>query len=151
MSERAGNPPDIVRSAYAELIVTDLGRARAFWVDLLGFVVSAEEPDALYLRGYEEFVHHSLILADRSGHGLRPDRLPRAVRPRTSTGPSSGRARGCPTRRIPAGSTRGLGEAVRGATRSASPSSSCTTWTRWSGWSSATTCGGASASSGSIT
>ena len=68
MSERSdrngtdGGPPEIVRSAYAELIVTDLARARAFWVDLLGFVVSAEEPDALYLRGYEEFVHHSLIL-----------------------------------------------------------------------------------------
>ena len=34
-------PPDIVRAAYAELVVTDLGEARRFWVDLLGFVVSS--------------------------------------------------------------------------------------------------------------
>ena len=35
-------PPDIVRAAYAELVVTDLGEARRFWVDLLGFVVSRD-------------------------------------------------------------------------------------------------------------
>jgi 3,4-dihydroxyphenylacetate 2,3-dioxygenase len=112
-SERAGNPPDIVRSAYAELIVTDLGRARAFWVDLLGFVVSAEEPDALYLRGYEEFVHHSLVL--RTGPATACGRI--GFRVRTPEDLDRAEqwygARGCPTRRIPAGSTRGLGEAVR--------------------------------------
>ena len=32
--------PDIVRSAYAELIVTDLGASKHFWVDRLGFVIS---------------------------------------------------------------------------------------------------------------
>ena len=94
MSERSerngagGGPPDIVRSAYAELIVTDLARAREFWVDLLGFVVSAEEPDALYLRGYEEFVHHSLILRTGSDDRLRAHRLPGA----DARGPRPGRA-----------------------------------------------------------
>ena len=34
-------PPDIVRAAYAELVVTDLDESRRFWVDLLGFVVSS--------------------------------------------------------------------------------------------------------------
>ena len=43
-------PPDIVRSAYAELIVTDLAASKHFWVDRLGFVISAESVDALYLR-----------------------------------------------------------------------------------------------------
>ena len=55
-------PPGIVRAAYAELVVTDLGRAREFWVDVLGFVVTAESRDALYLRGYDELIHHNLIL-----------------------------------------------------------------------------------------
>ena len=32
-------PPNIVRAAYAELIVTDLDAARWFWVDMLGFHV----------------------------------------------------------------------------------------------------------------
>ena len=57
-------PPDIVRSAYAELIVTDLGASKHFWVDRLGFVISFEDDDAVYLRGHEEFVHHSLILRE---------------------------------------------------------------------------------------
>ena len=59
MSERL---PNIVRAAYVELISTDLERARWFWVDMLGFVVTAADADALYLRGYEEANHHCLVL-----------------------------------------------------------------------------------------
>jgi len=40
-------PPDIVRAAYAELVVTDLARARAFYVDVLGFVVTESGPGVL--------------------------------------------------------------------------------------------------------
>ena len=58
-------PPDIVRSAYATLVVTDLAEARRFWVDLLGFVVTYEDSSVLYLRGYDELTHHNLIV--RSG------------------------------------------------------------------------------------
>ena len=54
--------PDIIRSAYATLIVTDLAGARRFWVDLLGFVVTYEDSSSLYLRGYDELTHHNLIL-----------------------------------------------------------------------------------------
>ena len=57
-------PPDIVRSVYAELVVTDLARARWFWVDVLGFVVTESGPGALYLRGYDELTHHNLILTE---------------------------------------------------------------------------------------
>ena len=57
--------PDIVRSAYATLVVTDMAEARRFWVDLLGFVVTYEDSCALYLRGYDELTHHNLIV--RSG------------------------------------------------------------------------------------
>jgi catechol 2,3-dioxygenase-like lactoylglutathione lyase family enzyme len=39
MAAVPGEMPNIVRSAYAELIVTDLTRSREFWVDLLGMVV----------------------------------------------------------------------------------------------------------------
>ncbi len=53
---------NIVRAAHAEYIVADLERSRSFYVDLLGFVVSEETEDALYLRGYEERLHHSLVL-----------------------------------------------------------------------------------------
>jgi catechol 2,3-dioxygenase len=53
---------DIMRAAYAELTVTDLDAAERFYVDLLGLIVSARTDDALYLRGWEERLHHSLIL-----------------------------------------------------------------------------------------
>jgi catechol 2,3-dioxygenase len=59
---------DILRTAYGEFVVADLGRARAFYVDALGFVVTEETADALYLRGYEERHHHSLVLR-RGEHG----------------------------------------------------------------------------------
>jgi 3,4-dihydroxyphenylacetate 2,3-dioxygenase len=62
-------PFDVVRTAHLEFKVTDLDRARAFYVDALGFVESEATRDALYLRGIEEYHHHSLALvrADEPG------------------------------------------------------------------------------------
>lgn len=65
--------PDIIRSAYATLVVTDLPQARRFWVDLLGFVVSYEDSSAIYLRGYDELAHHNLVL--RAGREAAAGRL----------------------------------------------------------------------------
>jgi 3,4-dihydroxyphenylacetate 2,3-dioxygenase len=53
---------DIVRAAVAELTVLDLAESERFYVDVLGLLVSARTDDALYLRGWEERVHHSLVL-----------------------------------------------------------------------------------------
>jgi len=58
----AAVPFDIIRAAYGELIVTDLDAAARFYVDLLGFIVAARTGDRLYLRGWEERSHHSLVL-----------------------------------------------------------------------------------------
>ena len=55
-------PPDVVRCAYMELIVTDLAESREFYVDVLGLVVTDEDDDAIYLRSIEEFIHHNLVL-----------------------------------------------------------------------------------------
>lgn len=55
-------PFDIVRVAHMELVVTDLDASREFYVDTLGLVATAETSDAIYLRGYEERLHHSLVL-----------------------------------------------------------------------------------------
>ncbi len=106
-------PPDIVRAAYAELIVTDLERARWFWVDVLGFVVTSAEPDALYLRGYDELTHHNLIL--RAGPDPAVGRLAFRVRSFDDLAAAEEfyRARGLRTMRISAGDTPGVGEAVR--------------------------------------
>ena len=57
------NPPfNIVRASHAELGVSDLAKSRAFYVDCLGYIVSDEDSDALYLRGVEERNHHSVVL-----------------------------------------------------------------------------------------
>jgi catechol 2,3-dioxygenase len=56
------NPFHILRAAHAELHVTDLAKSRAFYVDVLGFIVTEETPTEIYLRGVEERLHHSLIL-----------------------------------------------------------------------------------------
>ena len=108
------SPPDIVRAAYVDLVVTDLARARAFWVDLLGFHVTASRarrPVPPRLRGVRPPQRRA---PRRPRAGVRPHRVPRPDARRTWTSPSGGSAsRGCPTRRVPAGTTRGLGEAVR--------------------------------------
>ena len=57
------NPPfNVVRASHVELSVRDLGRARAFYVDCLGYLVSDDSPDALHLRAVEERNHHSVVL-----------------------------------------------------------------------------------------
>jgi catechol 2,3-dioxygenase len=106
-------PPDIVRVAYVDLVVTDLERSRAWWVDLIGLHLEAEEPDALYLRGSEEFVHHSVVLrrgpvpaCARIGFRVRtPECLEAAEK--------FYRDRGCAVERTEPGTTPGLGATVR--------------------------------------
>jgi catechol 2,3-dioxygenase len=57
------NPPfNVTRASHAVLNVKDLGKSRAFYVDLIGFIVSDEDKDTLYLRGVAEACHHSLVL-----------------------------------------------------------------------------------------
>jgi catechol 2,3-dioxygenase len=57
------DPPfNVVRASHVEFGVRDLGRARAFYVDCLGLLPTAEDAGALYLRGVEERNHHSIVL-----------------------------------------------------------------------------------------
>ncbi len=55
-------PFNIVRLSHAELCVTDLEWARAYYVDTLGLQVTHEDTAHIYLRAMEERGHHSLIL-----------------------------------------------------------------------------------------
>src|SRR5258707_7739460 len=62
------NPPfNVVRASHVELAVRDLARTRSFYVDCLGYLVSAEERGALYLRAVEERNHHSIVLREARG------------------------------------------------------------------------------------
>jgi 3,4-dihydroxyphenylacetate 2,3-dioxygenase len=55
-------PFDILRAAFVELQVADLAASERFYAELLGMIVSARTDDAVFLRGWEERQHHSLIL-----------------------------------------------------------------------------------------
>jgi catechol 2,3-dioxygenase len=55
-------PFDIMRAAFVELQVTDLAESEHFYAELLGMIVSARTDGAVFLRGWEERQHHSLIL-----------------------------------------------------------------------------------------
>src|SRR5579862_5207809 len=57
------NPPfNITRASHSVLHVKDLAKSRAFYVDLIGLIVSDEDKDTIYLRGIAEACHHSLVL-----------------------------------------------------------------------------------------
>jgi catechol 2,3-dioxygenase len=53
---------DIVRVAHVELLVTDIERSAEFYGALLGLVETERTAGAVYLRGWEERLHHSLVL-----------------------------------------------------------------------------------------
>lgn len=106
-------PFDIVRVAHAELVVTDLGRAREFYVDHLGFVVTEETPRALYLRAYEDRHHHCLVV--RQGREALVDHLAFLVASEEDVDRAAAfyTRLGCPTRRLEPDQERGQGRSVR--------------------------------------
>ena len=106
-------PPDIVRCAYLELVVTDLAASREFYVDILGLTVTYEDENAIYLRPLEEFIHHNLVLR------LGPVAAAAALAFRVRTPDDVDRAEayyqamGCRTERRADGFVRGIGDSVR--------------------------------------
>ncbi|GAA4617034.1 3,4-dihydroxyphenylacetate 2,3-dioxygenase [Saccharopolyspora hordei] len=106
-------PPDIVRCAYLDLVVTDLAASREFYVDTLGLVVTEEDDETIHLRTFEEFIHHNLVL--RKG----PVAAAAAFAYRVRTPEDVDRAeqwfaaRGCRTERRANGFTKGVGDSVR--------------------------------------
>ncbi|EEI27833.1 3,4-dihydroxyphenylacetate 2,3-dioxygenase [Corynebacterium glucuronolyticum] len=105
--------PDILRCAYMEIVVTDLQASREFYVDVLGLVVTKETENQIYLRTFEDFIHHNLVLTKGdvpavAAFGWRvrsPEDLDRAV--------AFYEERGCDVRRNPEGYVDGIGDSVR--------------------------------------
>src|ERR1700691_2793516 len=63
LPEMVYKPPfAVTRASHVAIRVRDLQASRAFYVDLLGFVISDESRDTIWLRGLEEGCHHSLVL-----------------------------------------------------------------------------------------
>lgn len=104
---------NVLRAAHAEYRVTDLGAARHFYVDLLGFVETARDDDALYLRGLEEREHHSLTLRRAESPGC--SHIAFRVADPDDLGRLSFRFHelGLPQRWVEAGEESGQGRALR--------------------------------------
>lgn len=62
------NPPfNITRASHVVLSSHDLGATRAFYEEVLGFVVTSQTNSHLYLRGIEERGHHSVVFEQADG------------------------------------------------------------------------------------
>ena len=55
-------PFNMTRASHVVLTVRDLDDSKAHYVDMLGMVLTERTDDALYLRGVDERVHHSVVL-----------------------------------------------------------------------------------------
>jgi catechol 2,3-dioxygenase len=106
-------PPEVIRCAYAELIVTDLAVSPAFYVGVLGLVVTHEDDDAIYLRAFEEYLHHSLVI--RRGPVAALAALAYRVRSEADVDAAAAyyAALGSRVDERVAGATRGIGRAIR--------------------------------------
>src|SRR4030065_1700505 len=97
----------ITRAGHIQFRVPRLGRAREFYVDVLGFIEVDQDAERLYLGGLEEREHHGLVLKRADSPGVThlafrvsdPEALDRRGGPYEKNG--------CPRRRGPGGWGRG--------------------------------------------
>ena len=59
----------IAQAGHAELVVKDLAASRAFFTETMGLFVTEENETSIYLRAWQDWEHHTLILTrgERSG------------------------------------------------------------------------------------
>ncbi len=105
--------PDILRCASMELVVTDLAKSREFYVDILGLHVTEEDDEVIYLRSFEEFIHHNLIL--RQGEQAAVAAFSYRVRSPKDVDRAEAyfQEMGCRTERRTDGFVKGKGDSVR--------------------------------------
>lgn len=111
----------IAHVAHAELRVNDLDASREFFTEVLGLFVSDEEDGRVYLRAWQDWDHHSLVLTQAATSGLEhlawrvsdAGSLQAYERQLTSLG--------IETHWVPGGSELGHGDALRFRTPSGLP------------------------------
>ncbi|GEP26022.1 3,4-dihydroxyphenylacetate 2,3-dioxygenase [Cryobacterium levicorallinum] len=113
MTIPTATPPDILRCAYMDIVVTDLAKSREFYVDILGLVVTEESDTEIYLRSFEEFIHHNLVL--RQGPIAAVAAMAFRVRSPEDVDLAEAyyKELGCRTERRTEGFVTGIGDSVR--------------------------------------
>lgn len=104
---------DILRLGHVEYRVTDLERAREFYVDLLGLVETARDRDRIYLRGLEEREHHSFTLRAAETPGVSHLAFRVAGEEDLEHLERHAAQAGLPVRRVAPGAEEGQGRALR--------------------------------------
>lgn len=110
--KRGAEELGIVKAGHIELLVTDLPRAKKFYVKTLGFVVTEEEQGRAYLRGLEDRHHHSLILTEAEEPGVGHIAFRVADDKDLGAIGELLAKKGSWTRRLNAGEEKGLGKAI---------------------------------------
>ncbi|MBQ0855546.1 catechol 2,3-dioxygenase [Streptomyces sp. BH-SS-21] len=66
-------PPlgDIAHLGHVELLTPDLDASVGFFTDYLGLTVSGQSGDSVYLRTWDDYEHHSLVLTAHTTSGVR--------------------------------------------------------------------------------
>ena len=62
---------DIAHLGHVELLTPGLDRSLAFFTDYLGLTVNGERGDSVYLRTWDDYEHHSLVLTAHKTSGIR--------------------------------------------------------------------------------
>ena len=102
----------VTRLGYIHARVTDLEQARAHYSDTLGLRVTLEEPGKLYLKAWDEYDHHSVVLEEggvgmvKMGYKVESDADLELYESRAQ-------AFGCVTERMSKGDNAEVGEGVR--------------------------------------
>jgi catechol 2,3-dioxygenase len=103
----------VYRLGHVDVRVPDLELASAYYTEVLGLIEVAREPDLVYLKGWDEHDHHSVVLRYAPSYGLDhamyklddPDDLDHFERALT--------VYGCTVGRMSAGEELGMGEGIR--------------------------------------
>ena len=101
----------VIRLGYVHLRVTDLEESRNHYSNTLGMEVVAEEPGKLYLKCWDEWDHHSLVL-EEGGVGLVKLGY-KVENPDDMTTTRRAQQFGCTTGRFSAGENLTVGDGVR--------------------------------------
>lgn len=102
----------VMRLGYLHARVTNLADAKDFYINTLGMQVVLEESNRIYLKCWDEWDHHSLMLED-GGVGVIKLGYKVAKKEDLDYFKSKIEAFGVPTTRMSAGETLAVGEGVR--------------------------------------
>ena len=103
---------DIVKAGHIELLVTDLGEAKKFYVDTLGLFATEADRNHVYLRGLEDRVHHCLTLTKSDSPGVGHFAFRVADEAGLKSVDRLAKAKGCTTNWVESGEERGQGRAL---------------------------------------